>query len=119
MEFDDIDKQSKSALGMNYGKYEFWLFDRSIHFYLDIVQAENGDTDHEISVIDAYLPWIGYTKGTKFVLNTTDKKSSAVMPEVTKLNISDYDNGEMYDLFYELEEVFDEVEYEIYDLMYY
>lgn len=114
MEFEDINRQNKSALGLSYGSYEFWVSNDSLHVKLNIGKAKNGGTDHRISAEYVYLPWIGYVDEAEMIINTTDKGSTASVPNAVKLDISNYDYYEMQDLFYELGEELEEIGYEIY-----
>lgn len=98
LDFDEVDKESKSVLGLYHGTYEMGLpGNMQLQLELEVEKATDGGTDHILSLF-AYNGW------TEIMLHTTDKESTAVIPDGKPEDISDYSREEFADLFYRMGE---------------
>lgn len=93
VEFKNVDKSKKSVLGTYYGDYTFNILNNT--FDLEVSKAENNGTDHTIDIKNSNI--LGeYIDYLSINLNTTDKKSTAVKPNMDKYDISN-DISKLYE----------------------
>lgn len=120
IEFRDINREKKSALGISYGSYRLYFSDEDSNIEVDVNKAENGGTDHIIRVEDSYWSsFVGsYIYSFDIIINTTDRKSTAALPKAIKLDISDYTYRETEELFEELGEAAEDLANDFYRQLY-
>lgn len=107
VEFKNVDKSKKSVLGTYYGNYTFNILDNT--FDLEVSKAENNGTDHTIDIKNSNM--LGeYIDYLSINLNTTDKKSTAVKPNMDKYDISN-DKSKLYEFMNNFEDSLDDMFY--------
>lgn len=109
LSFEDVEK-TKSALGIPRGVYTLEAEGRE--FELEVSKGDKGGTDHIFTVPD-YMTNMGDIRVT---LHTTDKKATCKLPKGKAVDITDYDQEELQDLFYDWQ---DEVEDMVSDIQKY
>ena len=107
VEFKNVDKSKKSVLGTYYGDYTFNILGNT--FDLEVSKAENNGTDHTIDIKNSNI--LGeYIDYLSINLNTTDKKSTAVKPNMDKYDISN-DKSKLYEFMNNFEDSLDDMFY--------
>ena len=93
----DISSDKTSALGIPYGSYDFSLWDgyEDVSFRFDVRSAENGGTDHvlSLSIPGASTPEFDLEKLT-ITINSTDRPSTIQKPTAPQVDVTDYSEAD-------------------------
>ena len=107
--FDEVDLEKKSALMVPYGSYRFTintLYNGIYEVNLDVEKGEDGGTDHVFTMNGLSDLTYGELDRVEVTLHTTDKDSTASLPKGDKVDITDWDYGQLNDLFYDMGRTF-------------
>lgn len=97
MACSDVSENKTSSLGIPYGSYDFSLWDgyEDVSFRFDVRSAENGGTDHvlSLSIPGASTPEFDLDKLT-ITINSTDRPSTIQKPTAPQVDVTDYSEAD-------------------------
>ncbi len=105
--------REKSSLGICYGTYKLKDYMNDVNFTLEVGKAENGGTDHTLTVKNAGeliwdLQYIG-VEDLEINLHTADKSQSVDQPGKSAVDLTEYSEDEIYEVLGEMEDNFSDL----------
>jgi hypothetical protein len=114
-----VNVREKSSLGIYYGTYKLKDYVDDVDLSLEVGEADSGGTDHTLTVENAGeliwdLSYIG-VEDLEINLHTADKSLSVDKPGKSAIDVTDYSDKELWDLFDEVGENFSDLMQDVFD----